>query len=59
MKDNKRNKQIKIYLTDEEYNSYLYLKKNTGLNMNQFFRKELLNKYKEEKENEKENNRSC
>jgi len=56
MKQNKREKQIKIYLTDDEYNSYLYLKSKIGLNMNQFFRTKLLDKYKEEKENEKGNN---
>jgi len=47
MKDN-RTKQIKVYLNEEEYTSYQYLKSQVGLNMNQFFRAKLSERYKQE-----------
>lgn len=50
---NKREKQIKVYLNDGEYSSYLYLKEKIGLNMNQFIRSKILERY-EECNNEKE-----
>lgn len=49
---NKRTKQIKVYLNDEENSYYEFLKNDIGLNMNQFFRNKLLEKYEEENGND-------